>query len=193
MPNPDAIFDSLYIVSQVSAQYDGISLSELNFLSYLSCLLSLYKGNAVSDWGYSFLKSDQGVPVSAALVESCCTLIETSEFSYSDVCYSITEGGKARLNFLQTMESLRPRVEFLQAACDCLLVDSIVEIISLVSRDSVIRESHFHPLKRLNSEDNSSLQMLYKQFGIVKEAIGLRRNLFVPATSWLFYLRQMKV
>ena len=190
MHNSSAIFHSLYIVSQTSSQYAGISLSELNFLSYFSCLLSLYKGNAVSDWGYSFLKGEQGVPVSAELAESCNMLVETDELKVDGVCYGITPTGKSRLQFFQTMDFMRPRAECLQAACDCLLMDSIVGIISLISRDSVIKESCLHPLKRLNSDENSSLQILYKQFEVVKNAIGFRRNLFVPATSWLLYLRQ---
>ena len=192
MPNSSAIFDSLYIVSQTSVQYSGISLSELNFMSYFSCLLALYRGNTVSDWGYSFLKSDQGVPVSAELAESCSMLIEADELKNDGVCYGITPAGESRLQFLQTMEYMRSRIECLQAACDCLLTDSIVEILSLISLDSVIKEASLHPLKCLNCEDNSSLSILYQQFGLVRKAIGNRRNLFIPATSWLLYLRQKR-
>ena len=190
MHNSRAIFDVLYIVNQTSSQYAGISLSELNFLSYFSCLLSLYNGTPVFDWGYSFLKSGQGVPVSAELTESCGRLVEVGELKKEGVCYCITPMGKMRLQFLQAMDFIHPRAECLQAACDCLLMDSIVEIGTLISRDSIIKESYLHPLKCLNCEENSSLQMLYKQFEVVKNAIGLRRNLFVPATSWLLYLRQ---
>ena len=190
MTNPSAIFDALCIVNQTSSQYAGISLSELNLLSYFSCLLSLYNGNAVSDWGYSFLKSGQGVPVSAELAESCSLLVEVGELKKEGICYCITPMGKMRLQFLQTMDFMHSREECLQAACDCLLMDSIVEIVTLISRDSVIKESRLHPLKCLNCEENSSLQMLYEQFEVVKKAIGFRRNLFVPATSWLLYLRQ---
>lgn len=188
MPNSNAIFDSLYIVSQTCSQYAGISLSELNFLSYFACLLSLYKGNAVADWGYSFLKSEQGVPVAAALTESCDILMEADQLRKMGVCYSITQTGESRLQFLQTMEYIQSRVECLQAACDCLLTDSIVDILSLISHDSVIRDAHLHTLKCLNCEENSSLSILYHQFGLVRKAIGSRRNLFIPATSWLLYL-----
>ncbi len=190
MPNSSAIFDSLYIVSQTSSQYPGISLPELNFLGYFSCLLSLYKGNIVADWGYSFMKSEQGVPVSAALAESSSMLVEAGELKNVGVCYSITPAGESRLQFLRTMEYIRFRVECLQAACDCLLTNSIVDILSLISRDSVINDAHLHTLKCLNCEENSSLSILYQQFGLVRKAIGIRRNLFIPATSWLLYLRQ---
>ncbi len=192
MTNPSAIFDSLFIVSQTSSQCAGISISELNFLSYFSCLLSLYKGIAVSDWGYSFLKSEQGVPVSAELSESCSMLVEAGELENDGVRYCMTPAGESRLKFLRTLSCMNARVECLQAACDCLLMDSIVEILSLLSQDSVIKESSFHQLKYLNSKENESLSVLYEQFKVVRNAIGYRHNLFVPAVSWLLYLRQKK-
>ena len=190
MPNSCAIFDTLYIVSRTSSQYSGISLSELNFLGYFSCLLSLYTGSAVSDWGYCFFKSEDGVPVSAELAESCDMLIGVNELKKNDICYDITPAGAAKLQFFEEMKCVRSRKECLQAACDCLLMDSIVGIISLISRDSVIKESYLHPLKCLNGEENSSLHIIYRQFEVIKNVIGFRRNLLVPATSWLLYLRQ---
>lgn len=192
MLNPYAIFDTLFIVSQTRLQYGGISLVELNFMSYFSCLLSLYKGNAVSGWGYSFLKSERGVPVSAELSESCALLSETHELSKDLVCFNITAKGLSRLAFFNTLSDMQWRTEYLQAACDCLLTDSIVDILATISNDSVITESSVHTTKYLNSEENVSLSMLYQQFGTIKEAIGYRSNLFIPATSWLLYLRQRK-
>lgn len=192
MLNPYAIFDTLFIVNQTSSQYGGISLVELNFMSYFSCLLSLYNGNAVSEWGYSFLKSERGVPVSAELSEACSLLSQTGELTKDGVCFNPTEKGKSRLDFYNTLANIRWRMEYLQAACDCLLTDSIVEILSAISCDSVITESSVHNVKYLNSDDNASLSLLYQQFGTIREAIGNRSNLFVPASSWLLYLRQRK-
>lgn len=192
MLNPYAIFDTLYIVNQTRLLYEGISLVELNFMSYFSCLLSLYQGNAVSEWGYSFLKSEKGVPVSAELSESCTLLYETCELSKEGVCFNLTDKGLSRLFFFKTLSDMQWRTEYLQAACDCLLTDSIVDILAVISNDSVITESSVHASKYLNCEENVSLSMLYQQFGIIRKAIGNRSNLFIPATSWLLYLRQRK-
>ena len=161
-------------------------------MSYFSCLLSLYKGNAVSEWGYSYFKSETGVPVSAELSESCALLYETSELSKEGVCFNLTDKGLSRLFFFNTLSDMQWRTEYLQAACDCLLTDSIVDILAAISNDSVITESSVHAAKYLNSDDNVSLSMLYQQFGTIKKAIGNRSNLFIPATSWLLYLRQRK-
>lgn len=165
---------------------------ELYFMSYFSCLLSLYKGNAVSEWGYSFLKSEKGVPVSAELSESCTMLYETGELSKEGVCFNLTDKGLSHLVFFDTLSDMHWRTEYLQGACDCLLTDSIVDILAAISMDSVIAESSVHTTKYLNSEKNVSLSMLYQQFEIIREAIGNRSNLFIPAASWLLYLRQRK-
>ena len=192
MPNPDAIFDTLFVLNQTKRQYGGISLVELNFMSYFSCLLSLYKRNPVSELGYSFFKSEQGVPISADLSESCKLLSDSGELTKEGVCFSVTEQGLSRLYFLQSLSSMRWRVEYLQAACDCLLMDSIVDILYAISSDAIITESSVHQIKYLNSDENTALSMLYQQFNTIRSAIGHRSNLFIPATSWLLLLRQNK-
>lgn len=190
MPNPSAIFDTLYIASHTEKQYESLSLVEVTFLSYFSCLLSLYKGNPVSDWGYFFLRNEQGAPVSADLAEACELLMVNGHIEKRNGCYHITEEGRERLFFLMNMDFFKVRQEYLQAACDCLLTGTIVGLLSILSNDAVISESSVHTMKYLNSEDNSAIAMLHQQFGVVKKAIGERKNLFVPALSWLEYLKQ---
>lgn len=190
MPNSTSIFDTLYIVSKTEDQYDSLSLSEVTFLSYFACLLSLYKGNPVSVWEYSFMRNEQGVPVSAELAEACSLLIGKGQLEKKDAYYHITGAGKERLSFMMEMELFKSRQEYLQAACDCLLTGTIAELLNILSGDSVITESSVHTMKYLNSEDNSAISRLHQQFGIVRQAIGERKNLFIPALSWLEYLKQ---
>lgn len=190
MPNSTAIFDTLYIVSKTEEQYESLSLAEVTFLSYFACLLSLYKGNPVSAWGYSFMRNDQGVPVSAELSEACSLLISKAQLAKEMEFCHITDTGKERLHFMVGMELFKQRQEYLQAACDSLLTGTIVELLKTLSCDAIITESTVHTMKYLNSEDNSALSRLHQQFGVVKKAIGERKNLFVPAVSWLEYLKQ---
>ena len=190
MPNSTSIFDTLYIVSKTEAQYGSLSLTEVTFLSYFACLLSLYKGNPVSVWEYSFMRNEQGVPVSAELAEACSLLISKGQIAKEKGCYHITDAGKERLAFMTNLELFKPRQEYLQAACDCLLTGTIAELLNTLSGDAVITESSVHTMKYLNSEDNSAVSRLHQQFGIVRQAIGERKNLFIPALSWLEYLKQ---
>lgn len=190
MPNSSSIFDTLYIVSQTEDQYESLSLMEVTFLSYFSCLLSLYRGNPVSDWGYFFLRNEQGAPVSADLAEACDLLISKGHLEKRNGCYRITAEGRERFSFMLSLELFKARQEYLQAACDCLLTGTIVGLLNTLSSDAVISESSVHTMKYLNSEENSAISMLHQQFGVVKKAIGERKNLFVPALSWLEYLKQ---
>ena len=190
MPNSTAIFDTLYIVSKTEDQYDSLSLAEVTFLSYFACLLSLYKGNPVSAWEYSFMRNEQGVPVSAELAEACSLLMGKGQLEKKDACYHITGAGEMRLSFMMGMEMFKSRQEYLQAACDCLLTGTIAELLNTLSGDAVITESSVHTMKYLNREDNSAVSRLHQQFGIVRQAIGDRKNLYIPALSWLEYLKQ---
>lgn len=190
MPNVFAIFDTLYIVNNTEYHYKSLSLTEVNFLSYFACLLSLYKGTPVSLWGYRFMRNEQGAPISADLAQSCSLLMTAGQLEKVNGCYFITEKGKDRLAFFCDQTMFKQRIEFLQAACDCLLTESIVELLATISGDAVITESTVHAMKYLNSDDNSAISRLHQQFGVVKKAIGERKNLFVPAVSWLQYLKQ---
>lgn len=190
MPNAFAIFDTLYIVRNAEKQYDSLSLMEVNFLSYFACSLSLYKGMPVAIWNYRFMRNEQGAPVSAELAESCSLLLASGEMKKAGTCYQITEEGEQRLSFLCGQSLFKWRKEYLQTACDCLLTESIIEILAAISKDAVIRESSVHSMKYLNRDDNSAISRLHQQFGLVKKAIGERKNLFVPAVSWLQYLKQ---
>ena len=190
MPNSFAIFDTLYIIDQTKKQCSGLSVTELNFLSYFACLLSLYKGHPVTDWGYAFLRNELGAPISADLYESCQILEMNSELQKRETVFNITEQGIKRIGVYSGLKVFHQRIQFLEAACDCLLIESILDILSAISKDAVISESSVHALKYLNNSDNSALAVLYQQFDVIKRAIGNRDNLFIPATSWLFYLRQ---
>lgn len=193
MLNIYAIYDTLYVIEKTKSQCSGLSLNELNFLSYFACLLSLYQGHPVSEWGYSFLRNNQGAPISAELLESCQMLVQQVELQKQDMIYTITERGTQRMSFFTELSELKSRNPYLDAACNCLLIDSIVSILSIISKDALITESMVHELKCLNSGDNSALSILHEQFDLIKRAIGDHRNLFIPATSWLLYLRQKNV
>lgn len=190
MLNIFASFDTLYIIEKTKKHCFGLSVYELNFLSYFSCLLSLYQGCPVSEWGYMFLRNTMGAPVSAEIVESFEVMEKRGELQKQDTISCITDRGENRLSFFMGMERFKNRRPYLDAACDCLLMESILDILSTISRDAVISESSIHALKGLNCNDNSALSLLYQQFDVIKKAIGRRDNLFIPANSWLMYLKQ---
>lgn len=91
--NPSAIFDILFITRSLKQKYRDLNFNELNFLSYFACLMSLYEGSPVTEWGYTFYKNDNGVPVSSAIAEAVEVMTGNNELMENGGYYEITEHG----------------------------------------------------------------------------------------------------
>lgn len=187
--NSSATFDILYIASSTKRSYPDLGIYELNFLSYFACLMSLYDGNPTAEWEYSFYKNENGAPVSSAIADAVKTLSECGEMKEFEKYFGIMPEGEISLEVYKGLSLFKKRMKYLDAACDCLLTDSIVSLASTLSLDPVIKESTVHSLKMLNSDDNDSLASLHFQFDVIREIVGLQKELFVPAHIWIQYLK----
>lgn len=187
--NPSAIFDILFISNSLKRKYRDLNFNELNFLSYFACLMSLYEGNPVTEWGYTFYKNDYGAPISSAIIESVDVMTWNGELLNNDGYYGITEYGEANLKEYNDISMFVQRRKYLSAVCECLLTDTIVSLLSTLSREPVIEESMIHAQKPLNTERNSALSLLHSHFAIIQEVVGIQQELYVPAYMWLQYLK----
>lgn len=187
--NPSAIFDILFISNSLKRKYRDLNFNELNFLSYFACLMSLYEGNPVTGWGYTFYKNDYGAPISSAITESVDVMTWNGELLNNDGYYGITEYGEANLKEYNDISMFVQRRKYLSAVCECLLTDTIVSLLSTLSREPVIEESMIHAQKPLNTERNSALSLLHSHFAIIQEVVGIQQELYVPAYMWLQYLK----
>lgn len=187
--NPSAIFDILFISNSLKRKYRDLNFNELNFLSYFACLMSLYEGNPVTGWGYTFYKNDYGAPISSAIIESVDVMTWNGELLNNDGYYGITEYGEANLKEYNDISMFVQRRKYLSAVCECLLTDTIVSLLSTLSREPVIEESMIHAQKPLNTERNSALSLLHSHFAIIQEVVGIQQELYVPAYMWLQYLK----
>lgn len=190
--NPAAIFDILFISKNLKQKYRDLSFNELNFLSYFACLMSLYEGNPVTGWGYTFYKNDNGVPVSSAIAEAVEVMTGNTELMENGGYYGITEYGEVNLKEYNNISMFIQRKKFLSAVCECLLTDTIVTLLSALSHEPVIEESKIHELKPLNTDRNSALALLHSHFDIIHEVVGIKQELYVPAYMWLQYLKLNK-
>lgn len=187
--NSSATFDVLFIANSTKHSYPDLSFYELNFLSYFACLMSLYDGNPTTEWEYSFYKNEDGVPVSSAIADSVKVLSDSGEMSDKSKFYGILPRGELSLEYYRGFSLFEKRIKYLEAACDCLLTDSIVSLSLVLSLDPVITESAVHSLKCLNSDQNSTLVALHEQFATIQKVVGLQHELFVPAHLWIQYLK----
>ncbi len=69
--NPYAAFDALQIIASLQSIYRNVAEAEVHLFAYLSCLLSLYSGQPVGDWGYDFAGTTTGSAVDPGATRNC--------------------------------------------------------------------------------------------------------------------------
>ncbi len=94
MPNPNAYYDCLAICVNLEKHLGNTSITEIHLFAYLSCMLSLFKENPVSMWGYSFSVTSTSHPYSADIDEEIINLINNDCLSRDNDHIKVTELGK---------------------------------------------------------------------------------------------------
>ena len=94
MVNPYAAFDSLYISAALGTNIRRPVVAEIHAFAYLACLLSLYRGQPVSDWGYGFAGTRDGSPFSPEIEGAVRAMASTGYLHVSEGDIGITAGGQ---------------------------------------------------------------------------------------------------
>ena len=190
--NPESIFDTLYIGSKVESKIEDFSQYEVQFFSYLSCLLSLYEGNPLSFWEYSFVKTLMGSPFSLDIQEAWIFLQSKSSIEETTEGYvKLTEKGRLEIQFYLTLHSFKQRAKYLDTACKSLSLIPMSYIKEAIYNEPVLKSARSFTRKFLLDETSPATQVLYAQFGMLKEALKEDdyENLLIPAVVWLESLK----
>lgn len=190
--NPEAIFDTLYIGSKIESKLEDFSQYEIQFFAYLSCLLSLYNGNPLSFWEYSFVKTLLGSPYSVEIKEAWVFLKSKSSIEETTEGYARhTAKGMSEIDFYLTLHSFKERARYLDAACKSLSLIPISHIKEAIYNEPVLKSARSMTRKFLLDEKSPATQVLYEQFGILKEALKAKdyKSLLIPAVVWLESLK----
>lgn len=194
MHSPEAIFDVLSIVA--SHRQAGGSIGRINIqrTAYLSCLLALYRGKPIADWGYRFSKTEFGTPFSAEIndaveyLSACGALGRTEHGDDRVMRFSISESGTAFLGSLRSMRNLNNRSQFLDAAFDSGLIASPATLAEGIDNEPTVRRA-------LQGEQGKALlegpavKLLHEQFEALAEIIGPGgEDLITPSVVWLSYI-----
>jgi len=191
MIQSEAVFDTLFLGSQLQNRLSDFSNYELQIFAYLSCLLSLYDGEPVSFWGYSFIKNDLGSPYSREINESIEALIAKREIIKSDGDFlRITDYGLSELEVYSSFRSNVSRLKFLQAACESINLISYGQVKESISQEPILKSAGLQEQRRLLIDiDSPAFSILYDQFEMLKVALENKfSNLVMPAVIWLKYL-----
>jgi hypothetical protein len=189
VPRVETVFDVLYVSSILQRRFGNVARGEIHLFTYLSCLLSIYAGNAADDWGYGYAGTKTGSPFSAELNLTIDELL-LGDLAFGDEFLHITEAGLQELLDLSAMTILSRRTMYLEAAC-C----SILAIPVGIVRDALSQEPNLRPVFQLATSrrllDHKGLDLLYEHFDSLRKAVGDEtKDLLVPATVWLSYLAE---
>jgi hypothetical protein len=191
MIQSNAVFDTLFLGSQLQNRLSDFSNYELQIFSYLSCLLSLYEGEPVAFWGYTFIKNDLGSPYSREINDSIEALIAKGSIIRSDRNFlKVSDGGLIELEIYSSFHSNVSRIKFLQAACDSINLISYGTVKDSISKEPILKSAGQQDNRRLLIDNESpAFSVLYDQFEMLKIALENKfSNLVMPAIVWLKYL-----
>ena len=188
--NSRAFFDSLAITSQLGTAIGPVTPGEVHLYCYLACLMFLYRGHPISDWGYAFAATESGAPFSFALDTAIDSYARVGFFEHLDGLMSVTESGMQEYQDLSSMETLDARLAFLEPACSSALAVPVGLVRAAVHVDSNISSSINLKANR-HLFDTTSLSQLEEQFQALRAVLGDEHgDLLSPLVTWVSYFSQ---
>lgn len=194
--NPEAVYDTLFIGSKLQRRMEDFSQYEVQFFAYFSCLLSLYDGNPLDVWNYSFIKTDLGSPYSSDIQNALTTLSANGsiiELQNSKGYYRMSERGTEFLDFFEKNITLvAGRTRYLNTACNSLSLLPYGTIKEAVNNEPVLNSAGNSLVRRnLLLATNPATKVLYAQFRALKTVLEDKHyELMVPAVIWLESLKK---
>lgn len=190
MTSPLAYFDMLYLGQRLSDLVDGFSRPELHLLAYASCLLSLYEGQPVADWGYEFISAENGLPFSQDIDAAIDEGLSLDHLLVHGSLVHLSDEGIVELEILRSFEVNKERERYLAGAGDSLLVFGPGNVREAFDYDPVI--SYLRKGRRTAWVLTEAVtERLYGNFHQLRTALDYdAEDLSVPMITWLRYLIQ---
>lgn len=183
--SPEATIDSLFIAHHLQEEMGGFSAAELHLFGYLACLLWLYSGRVVTDWGYSFVGTELGAPFSVDINSAVNLLVERGYFAQVSEHLRMSGPAEHSLQEFSGLALAQGRLECLQAACASTAALSAGMVGSALAQEPDLKRAQLTPMSRPLLEDLARSQ-LYSQFDALRKALDQKGDdLRMPAVVWL--------
>lgn len=191
MISAQASFDALQIVGSIGESSDGVTLSELQTLDYLACLLSIYGGASPTSWGFGFSVTDSGAPFASTLADAADALSGAGWLTRSGRVYRLSSAGRTELGFQRRLGPNGWRIRYLQASASATLSMPLPAVADAVGHEPGLRRA-LQFMRRRRLLDDTSLELVEAQFEALTAGLGERpderKDLTLPAVVWLTYL-----
>lgn len=190
--NVYAHFDIFYILEYLEKEYDEVNIDEVQHMMYLALLLSLFKKNKISDWGYKFIYKD-GLPISSEVLTTIKAMISRNQVEYKNEYLKLSSSMK-KLNIIDRLvnsEKFRGREVYLKAALDATISIPMPIIVRSIEEEPMIKkntELGDVRTREFLGEGTSSIN-LYSNFKSIAEVLkDNSSNLWIVSILWLKYL-----
>jgi len=189
--SPQATFDALELTGAVGDIGGGVTLSELQVLDYLACLLSVYAGADPQIWGFGFSVTDTGAPFARELAEAIDGLLVTGWLVRYERVYRLTPSGEIELGFQRGLAPNRWRLRYLSGSASAAVSMPLPALSDALAHEPGLRRA-LEYVRRRRLLDATSLELVSRQFAALTEGLGRNpadhEDLMVPAVVWLTYL-----
>jgi hypothetical protein len=184
---PEAYFDAVAIAADAPASVMPMTVIEAHLYAYLGCILGLFKGQAVGDWGYPFAVTSEGFPFSVQF-ETARSVVVARGLVDEDGAGMMTarrEEVAAEIDSLLTLGSWANRRQWLRAATQCALALPVGSIRHAIGQTPGLAASVRLGQRRLLLQADD-IELLYEEYGIVSSVLGAEvKDLLSPAVIWL--------
>ncbi|SDD60142.1 hypothetical protein SAMN05421720_1014 [Rhodospira trueperi] len=164
-----------------------MTVIEAHLYAYLGCILGLFKGQAVGDWGYRFAVTSEGFPFSVQF-ETARSIVVARGLVDQDGEGMMTARRNelaAEIDSLLTLGSWGDRRLWLRAATQCALALPVGSIRHAISQTPGLAASVRLGQRRHLLQAND-IDLLYQEYRIVSSVLGSDvKDLLSPAVIWL--------
>jgi len=184
---PEAYFDAVAIIGDAPASVMPMSVIEAHLYAYLGCILGLFKGQAVGDWGYPFAVTSEGFPYSVQF-ETARSVVAKRGLVDEDGRGTMTprrDELAKEIDSLLTLGSWVNRRTWLSAATRCALALPVGSIRHAIGQSPGLAAAGRLGQRRhlLQTDD---IDLLYEEYRIVSSVLGADvKDLLSPAVIWL--------
>lgn len=184
---PDAYFDAVAIMADAPASILPMTVIEVHLYAYLGCILGLFKGQAVGDWGYPFAVTSEGFPFSVQLENARSVVVARGlvDEDGEGMMAARRDELVAEIASLLTLGSWGDRRLWLRAATQCALALPVGSIRHAISQTPGIAASVRLGQRRYLLQPDD-IDLLYEEYKIVSSVLGSDvKDLLSPAVIWL--------
>jgi hypothetical protein len=185
--SPEAYCDALVIMKESPQSVLPISVIEMHLFSYLGCILALFQGKPIGEWGYSYVVTKEGFPFSVEFEEARKNLVFRGLVDTTSDGLLMPHEPQISNEFekILTLRALESRRSWMQSATQCALALPVGSIRYAINNTPGLEG----PLSISQSRTLLSgidVSLLYEEYKVISSVLGTdARDLLSPAVIWL--------